>query len=282
MAPLVWLITGTSVGLGRELTLAALRRGDKVIATARTVSQISDLEAKGAAVLELDVGAPLDVLQSIAQNAIGIYGQVDVVVHNAGAKLVGAIEENTPEESFEQFNTNVLGALNITRAFLPHLRERKTGTIVFMGSIVGWQSCPAVGLFAGTKWALRGISASLHDEIAPLGLRSICIDFGSFLTACNSPDARKPYIAKVPDYKKITDEYEASLKSLISNAPGDPAKGVEVILDIVRGEGVAQGKSFSKHVVLGSDCYEVAKNESEKALVQLEEWKDVSFSTNFV
>ncbi|ESK94777.1 serine 3-dehydrogenase [Moniliophthora roreri MCA 2997] len=280
---LVWLITGTSTGLGRELTLAALRRGDKVIATARvrSLSQIDDLKEKGAATLELDVTAPLEDLQAVAKKAVAIYGQVDIVVNNAGYILVGAIEENTPQESFDQFNTNVFGAINVTRAFLPYMRERKTGTIIFSGSVGGWRGCPAVGLYAATKWTLRGVSASLHDEIAPLGLRSICIDFGYFRTAFLNPDHRKPYIPRIQDYNEVTGEYEAALQAYNNKQPGDPLRGVEIMVDIVRGEGVAKGKTFSNNIQLGSDCYETVKTECEEALRQLEEWKDVSFSTDF-
>ncbi|KAK7021899.1 hypothetical protein VNI00_017188 [Paramarasmius palmivorus] len=280
---LVWLVTGTSTGLGRELTLAALRRGDKVIATARarSLSQIDDLKEKGAETIQLDVTAPLEELQAIAKKAIAIYGHVDVVVNNAGYALVGAIEENTPEESFDQFNTNVFGAINVTRAFLPHMRERKTGTIIFLGSLGGWRSCPAVGLYGTTKWALRGLSASLHDEIAPLGLRSICIDFGYFRTAFLNDGHRKPYDPRIEDYNGVTGDYEAALQAYNNKQPGNPIKGAEIMVDIVRGEGFAEGKPFSNNIQLGSDCYATAKEESEKALLRLEEWKDVSFSTDF-
>ncbi|ESK94776.1 serine 3-dehydrogenase [Moniliophthora roreri MCA 2997] len=280
---LVWLITGTSTGFGRELALAALRRGDKVIATARarSLSQIDDLKEKGAAALQLDVTASLEDLQAVAKKAVRIYGQIDVVVNNAGYVLVGAIEENTPEESFDQFNTNVFGAINVTRAFLPYMRERKAGTIIFLGSLGGWRSCPAVGLYAATKWALRGISATLHDEIAPLGLRSICADPGYFRTSFLDPSHRKPYSPRIQDYNEVTGEYEAALQAYNNKQPGDPLKAAEVMVDVVRGEGVAEGKTFSNNIQLGSDCYEVAKAECEKALSRLEEWKDVSLSTDF-
>ncbi|KAI3614232.1 serine 3-dehydrogenase [Moniliophthora roreri] len=280
---LVWLITGTSTGLGRELTLAALRRGDKVIATARvrSLSQIDDLKEKGAATLELDVTAPLEDLQAVAKKAVAIYGQVDIVVNNAGYILVGAIEENTPQENFDQFNTNVFGAINVTRAFLPYMRERKTGTIIFSGSVGGWSD--EVDF---KRHAVIRVSASLHDEIAPLGLRSICIDFGYFRTAFLNPDHRKPYIPRIQDYNEVTGEYEAALQGDCLSAynnkqPGDPLRGVEIMVDIVRGEGVAKGKTFSNNIQLGSDCYETVKTECEEALRQLEEWKDVSFSTDF-
>ncbi|KAJ8085605.1 hypothetical protein PM082_004423 [Marasmius tenuissimus] len=283
MSPLVWLITGTSTGLGRDLAIAALNRGDKVIATARarSISQINDLRAKGAETIELDVTASLENLQDVAKKVVSFYGRVDVLVNNAGYILVGAIEESTPEETYNQFNTNVFGALNVTRAFLPYMRERKTGTVVFMGSLGGWSAGPSVGLYVTTKWALRGISQSLHTEIAPLGLRSLCLDFGYFRTSFLSSDHRQPYIARIPDYQELTEKSEAALQAYNGKQPGDPKKAVQVLLDIVHGDGLAQGKPFPTSVQFGSDCYSVAKEHCETALANLEEWKEVSFNTNF-
>ncbi|KAK7051566.1 hypothetical protein VNI00_004545 [Paramarasmius palmivorus] len=280
---LVWIITGTSTGLGRELTLAALERGDKVIATARnrSLSQLEDLKEKGADILELDVTAPLNDLKAIAQEAVAIHGRIDVVVNNAGYILVGAIEENTPEETYNQFNTNVFGALNVTRAFLPHMRERRTGTIVWMGSLGGWTSSATAGLYCTTKWALRGISSTLHEEISPLGLRSTCIDFGYFRTSFLSSGHRAAYEPRIADYKEITTQAEDALQAYNSKQPGDPRRGVQVVVDVVRGEGLAQGKPFPTSLQLGSDCYSVAKEECEKALQVLETWKEVSQSTDF-
>ncbi|KAF8805492.1 NAD(P)-binding protein [Phlegmacium glaucopus] len=284
MAPqLVWLITGTTSGLGRELALEALKRGEKVIATgrARSIAKLEELKAKGADIIELDVTAPLDTLHEVAKKAIAIHGRVDVLVNNAGYLLVGAIEESTPEETFNQFNTNVFGALNVTRAFLPYMREKRTGTVIFIGSLWGWRSAPYAGIYATSKWALRGISESLHDEISPLGLRSVCIDFGYFRTSVLEADQRAPKVSRIPDYQEASNRVENSLQAYNGKQPGNPSKGVEVMVDLVRGEGAAAGKPFPRALALGTDCYAVVKNASQSALARLEEWKDVSFSTDF-
>ncbi|KAK0205571.1 hypothetical protein DFS33DRAFT_1429367 [Desarmillaria ectypa] len=279
----VWLITGTSTGIGRDLALAALARGEKVIATARARSlhQIVDLKDHGAETLELDVTAPLDDLKKIAEKAVGIYGKVDVLVNNAGYILAGALEESTPEETFEQFNTNVFGALNVARAFLPYMRARRTGTIVWMGSIGGWRSVPNAGLYGTTKWALRGISETLNVEVAPLGLRSICIDLGYFRTSFLTADHRKPYVSRIDDYQELTGKVEAAFQAYNGNQPGDPKKGVQVMLDVVRGEGVAQGKEFPKSLLLGSDCFGAVQKQLDDYLKLQSEWETVSKSTDF-
>ncbi|KAF5363706.1 hypothetical protein D9756_001124 [Leucocoprinus leucothites] len=281
--PLVWLITGTSSGIGRLLTIAALNRGDKVIATARgrSVSQLDDLKERGAETLELDVTAPIADLHAVAAKAVKVYGKIDVLVNNAGYILVGAIEENTPEETLNQFNTNVFGALNVSRAFLPYMRERRTGTVIFIGSLGGWRSVPNAGIYASTKYAFRGISATLHDEISPFGLRSLCIDFGYFRTSFLTSNNRSAWVPRIEDYRAMSEKADAALQAYNGKQPGDPNKAVEIIVDLLRGEGLAKGREFPTSLALGTDCYNVVKEESERALKNLEEWKDVTQSTDF-
>ncbi|KAJ7140589.1 hypothetical protein C8R43DRAFT_1109532 [Mycena crocata] len=282
MSPqLVWLITGTSAGLGRDLALAALKRGDKVIATARSIGKLGDLKDKGADVLELDVTAPLDELHTVAKKAAAIHGRIDVVVNNAGYVLVGAVEESTPEETIQQFNTNVFGALNVSLACLPYMRAEKSGTIVFMGSLTGWIGMENVGLYGATKYTLRGISESLHLEIAPLGLRSTCIDLGYFRTTFLDPAHRAPYVPRIDNYSEMSRRANNALVAADGKQLGNPAKGVEVIVDVVRGEGLAAGKPFPTSLAPGSDCYGVIKAHSEGVLARLEEWRTVSESTDF-
>ncbi|KAF8325039.1 hypothetical protein F5887DRAFT_1065473 [Amanita rubescens] len=271
---LVWVITGTSTGLGRELALAALKRGDKVIATARARSfeKIGELKEKGADVLELDVTAPLEELKIVAKRAVDIHGRVDVVVNNAGYLIVGTVEECTPQETLDQFNTNVFGCLNVTRAFLPYMRARRKGAIVFMGSVGGWIGSPASGLYC--------INRSLHAEISPLGLRSICFNLGGFRTPFLTPDHYTPYESRIVDYVETATQADESFKAISDNQPGDPTKCVEVIIDIVRGEGVARGKGRPIEVELGSDVYSVVKKECENTLQKLSEWEEASLSTD--
>ncbi|RXW21406.1 hypothetical protein EST38_g4447 [Candolleomyces aberdarensis] len=274
-SPLVWLITGTSSGIGRDLALAALSRGDKVIATARgrSVSKLEDLKNAGAATLQLDVTSTLEELHQVAKEAVGIYGRVDVLVNNA--------EETTPQETFDQFNTNVFGALNVARAFLPYMRIKKSGIIMWIGSVVGWQSLPYGGLYSASKWAVRGISETLNDEILPLGLKSVCIDLGSFRTAFLGDTQRGPPVSRIPDYQPLTDIVEARFQADNGKQPGNPAIVVEVLVDLAHETGPIKGKAFPTSINFGSDSYSVAKKASEDALTRLEEWKAVSYSTDF-
>ncbi|TFK72652.1 NAD(P)-binding protein [Pluteus cervinus] len=299
---LVWVITGTSSGFGRDLVLAALDRGEKVIATARgkSLDKLDDLKAKGAYILELDVTDSLDSLKEVAKKAVAVYGRVDVLVNNAGYAIMGPVEENSPEETFEQFKYlaavlrfprllmriySVLAptslALNLTRAFLPYMRKRKTGTLVFAGSIAGRSVIPSVGLYSSTKYAIRGISLCLHAEIAPLGLRSICIEFGYFRTAFLAPGHRGVAPQHMEDYREMAEKHEAFLQDADGKQLGDPVKGVKAILDVVRGEVVAKGHQFPEVLALGSDSFSGTMEEAETSQKRLNEWKEVSYSTDF-
>jgi len=281
--PLVWLITGTSSGFGKQLSVALLERGDQVIATARSRSlgKLKDLKDKGAETIELDVTDSLSNLHETAKKAVAIYGRVDVVVNNAGYIAFGALEENTPEESVDQFNTNVFGGLNVARAFLPYMREKKTGTIVWLGSVGGYRGGSAFGLYAATKHAVRAISDSMNQEIAPLGLQSIIFEPGYFRTDFLTADNRAPYISRIADYEPITSKREQSLSTYNGKQPGDPEKGVQVMIDVIKGEGAAKGKEFPSALLLGSDCYNLVKDILEKTLETNKEWKDVICSTDF-
>jgi len=279
---LVWLITGTSSGFGKELSLALLARGDKVISTARARSlpKLTGLKEKGAMTLELDVTAPLSELHAVAAKAVAIYGHIDVVVNNAGYIISGALEENTPEQTYDQFNTNVFGGLNVARAFLPYMRPRKTGTIVWIGSFGGYSGYGGAGLYCATKYTVRGISESLHEEISPLGLRSLIFEPGYFRTDLLTADNRANYGGNIPDYEPVVRASKEGLDAYNHSQPGDPKKGVNVMVDIIKGEGVAKDKEFTPVVLLGSDCYNGVRSILTKAIAKFDEWKDISISTD--
>jgi len=151
------------------------------------------------------------------------------------------------------------------------MRERRTGSIVFMGSVGGWIGSPASGLYCATKWALRGINRSLHEEISPLGLRSICFNLGGFRTSFLTPDHYTPYEPRILDYAETATRADEIFKARGDSQPGDPTKCAEVIIDIVRGEGVAKGKGRPIEVELGKDVYSVVQKECKDTLQKLSE-----------
>lgn len=180
MSEKVWFITGTSRGFGREWTIAALDRGDRVAATARDTSTLDDLKAKyGDALLPiaLDVNDREADFAAVRQ-AHEHFGRLDVVVNNAGYGQFGFIEELTEQEARAQIETNVFGALWVTQAALPYLRAQRSGHILQVSSIGGITAFQNVGIYNASKWALEGFSQSLAQEVASFGIHVTLIRLG--------------------------------------------------------------------------------------------------------
>jgi NAD(P)-dependent dehydrogenase (short-subunit alcohol dehydrogenase family) len=180
----VWFITGTSRGFGRDWAIAALERGDKVAGTARDTATLDDLVDKyGDALLPIQ----LDVTDREAdfaavKRAHDHFGRLDIVVNNAGYGHFGFVEELSEQDAREQIETNVFGALWITQAALPYLREQRSGHIIQVSSIGGITAFPVVGIYHASKWALEGLSQALAQEVAPFGIHVTLIEPGGFDT----------------------------------------------------------------------------------------------------
>merc|ERR1711939_704289 len=136
----------------------------------------------GAAVLQLDVTDDQASIDALMGKALGIYGSIDVLVNNAAYVSIGTWEELKYEDFLAQFNTNVFGTINVTRALLPHFRQRRSGTVVFIGSLSGWIGHPGAGAYAGTKFALEGMVESLQQEVSPFGICTLLMEPGRFRT----------------------------------------------------------------------------------------------------
>ncbi len=178
MAVRTWFITGTSRGFGREWAIAALDRGDKVAATARDVSSLDDLVAKyGDAILpiQLDVTDRAAGFAAVKQ-AREHFGRLDIIVNNAGYGQFGMVEEISEQEIRAQLETNLLGALWVTQAALPYLREQGSGHILQVSSIGGISAFTNTGAYHASKWALEGLSQSLAQEVAGFGINVTLIE----------------------------------------------------------------------------------------------------------
>ncbi|KAG9189446.1 hypothetical protein G6011_06314 [Alternaria panax] len=182
----VWFITAASSGFRRSLALEALSRGHKVIASARSLSRIASLKDAGADTVVLDVTSPLDELLRVAREANEKYG---------------AVEETSPEEDLKAFTTNVLGTLNVAKAFLPHLRATLGHrTISNFGSVASWYSGAGHGIYSGTKWAVSGVTEGLHAELAPLGIFITVVEPGWYCTATLSKDVQAQSEKRIDAY----------------------------------------------------------------------------------
>ncbi|KIX03272.1 uncharacterized protein Z518_06824 [Rhinocladiella mackenziei CBS 650.93] len=274
----VWFITGCSSGFGKELTLGALSRGDRVIATARNASKLEDLRKAGAATMSLDVTASLDDLKKIAEEAHQIYGRIDYLINNAGYNQVGGLEELTPEETQTQFATNVFGMLNVTRAIVPYMRAQRSGVVANISSIGAWRGYAGVGLYCASKWAVSGLSETMHYELADFNIKVCTIEPGYFRSNFLNPGNKIHKKNVIPDYDGTAVRKGEELMNAYDNKqPGDVKKGVKVMLDVLTG---ASGKEIPIKLALGTDAYRMIKAKCEETIQRLDEWKELTCSTD--
>jgi NAD(P)-dependent dehydrogenase (short-subunit alcohol dehydrogenase family) len=229
----VWFITGTSKGFGRIWAEAALERGDRVAATARDPQTLSELvERYGDAVLaqQLDVTDKAQVDATVRQ-AHEHFGRLDVVVNNAGYGLFGAIEEVSEAQARAQMETNLFGALWVTQAALPLLREQGSGHIIQVSSIGGVQAFPGIGLYHASKWALEGFSQSLATEVKGFGINVTLVEPTGYPTDWSGPSAVQAQPLEA--YEPIREARRANRNTW---APADPQATGPAILELVDAE----------------------------------------------
>ncbi|WP_199253997.1 SDR family oxidoreductase [Mycolicibacterium mengxianglii] len=269
MAEKIWFITGTSRGFGREWTIAALERGDKVAATARDTASLDDLVAKyGDALLPI----ALDVTDREAdfaavKQAHDHFGRLDIAVNNAGYGQFGFIEELNEQEARDQIETNVFGALWITQAALPYLRAQRSGHIIQVSSIGGITAFQNVGIYHASKWALEGFSQALAQEVASFGVHVTLIEPGGFDTDWAGPSAK--HATPLPDYAEAH-EAAARARSQRTAKPGNPAASAQAILKVVDAE------EPPLRVFFGELPLQLAKADYENRLKTWEQWQPVA------
>lgn len=230
----VWFITGASRGFGRVWADAALKRGDKVAATARTLASIAGLQEKyGANVLtlELDVTRP-DQVKTAVEQAHAHFGRLDVVVNNAGYSLVGTIEEASAEDVRALYETNIFGALAVIQAVLPLLRKQGGGHILGISSGLGHVTMPVIGYYCSSKWAFEAIHESLAIEVKPFGIKVSIIEPGAYATDFGSQESLK-FAAGLDLYADLKKHL---FEGLMTMEKGDPDATPEALFKIVDAE----------------------------------------------
>ena len=267
----IWFITGASTGLGRSLAEEIIAAGGKVIATARNIDKVKDLEAKYPKQVH---AATLDVLDGgsikrAIESGKKAFGRIDVLVNNAGYGLAGTIEDVTEEQIQKQFDTNVFGLLRVTRAMLPLLREQGSGYILNISSVGGRMAFPVLGMYTATKFAVEAISEALAQEVAPFGINVISVEPGAFLTEFLSGADR----AKMSDTYAPT--YDAVLKMISESVQGDPAKAGRAMIHVVESGNAPQ------KLALGVDAYERIQAKLTADLEMYKQFESVTTSTAF-
>ena len=232
MSEKVWFITGTSKGFGRVWADAALKRGDKVVATARSLESIADLKEKYSAnvlTLELDVTNSDQAKTAVAQ-AHSHFGRLDVVLNNVGYPLIGTIEEASAEDVRALYETNIIGTLSVIQAALPLLRERGSGHILGISSTLGHVTMPLIGYYCSSKWAFEAIHESLAMEVKRFGIKVTIVEPGAYATEFGSPSSAK-FAAGLDIYADLKAHVLEGMKSMERGDPNATSNAMFKLVD---------------------------------------------------
>jgi len=272
----VWFVTGASKGLGLALIKKLLEQNYRVAATTRNVqSLISEIGEISETFLPLEVSlTDNENVQSAIAKTIEHFGQLDVVVNNAGYGQLGTLEELSDKEARANFDVNVFGTLNVIRNAMPHFRQQKSGHIFNISSIGGYSgNFPGWGIYCSTKFAVAGLTEALAEEIKDFGVKATVVYPGYFRTDFLSKESVRTPENSIPEYEAARNSEQAHLHDINGNQPNDPDKGAEAIIAI------SEVENPPVHFLLGSGTDEFLNNKIQTITGDAEKWSELTFST---
>ncbi|NYE61004.1 NAD(P)-dependent dehydrogenase (short-subunit alcohol dehydrogenase family) [Duganella sp. 1224] len=269
-----FFITGVSSGFGRALAEAALAAGHTVIGTVRNEQARAEFDAlhpqAHASVLDVTDFGAIDAAVARAEASVG---PVDVLVNNAGYGHEGVMEESPLDEMRRQFDVNVFGAVAMMKAFLPLFRQRRRGHIINITSMGGFITMPGIAYYAGSKFALEGISETLGKEVRQFGIHVTAVAPGSFRTDWAGRSMVRS-ARSIADYDALFDPIRATRAARSGKQPGDPAKAAQAILTLT---GLAQPPA---HLLLGSDALGLVRAKLAQMEQDIGAWEALTRSTD--
>ncbi|MDT7575568.1 MAG: hypothetical protein QOH17_1901 [Pseudonocardiales bacterium] len=276
MTDQVWFVTGASSGFGRAIAEAALQEGDTVVAAVRRTAALDDLVAAYPGRVD---PVALDVTDGSAiggavDGVLERHGRVDVLVNNAGRTQVGAVEETTDAELRGLFDLHFFGPAALTRALLPHMRERGSGAVVMMSSVGGQVAPPGFGAYSATKFAVEALAEALAAEVAPFGIKVLVVEPGAFRTNLFGPGAAV-MSEENEAYADTAGRTRRMVESGDGSQPGDPAKAARAILAALAAE------KSPLRLPLGGDSVEAITDHLDGVRTELTAWEKVSRGTDF-
>lgn len=272
----VWYITGASRGFGLEIAKAALAEGNKVVATVRSrpeqlAAELSNNENLFVTVLDVtDEAQALDA----AKQATDKFGRIDVLVNNAGYGLLSAVEEASNEEVKQNYDANVFGLLNVTRAILPYMRKQRSGHVINISSVGGLNGFVGWGIYGSTKFAVEGITESMALELAPLGIFATVVAPGFFRTEFLDPTSLIRTAHVIDDYSGTVGEMRSFATQVNKKQPGDPKKLAQAFIKL------ANAEKPPVHLPLGNDTLAMYREKTAKFEKDIEDWYDVITGTD--
>lgn len=272
----VWLITGCSTGIGREIAAEALARGYRVVLTARKPETVEDLRQTApdrAIAVALDVTRPEQITQVLAE-ADRAFGGVDVLCNNAGYGYMAAIEEGDEAEVRAMFETNFWGPLRLMKAILPQMRSRRSGYIINISSQAGLMSNPGTAYYSSSKFALEGLTEGLSREVKPFNIRVTAVEPGPFRTDW-SGRSLKQVTNPIDDYAENVGARRAMIAGMHGKLPGDPKRAAKAIVDL---------NDLSEpplQLLLGGPVYHTYRAKLDGVIASLKEWEAVTLAADY-
>ena len=276
MTTQTWIITGASRGFGRALAESALAAGDHVVAAVRRPESVADLAAEHpddcliAKFDARDVTAAADLVRATLDR----FGQLDVLVNNAGRAVVGAVEEVTDAQLRELMDLHLFGPAALVRAALPTMHARGTGTIVQMSSQGGRMSYPGVAAYSASKFALEGWSEALAGEVAPFGIRVLIVEPSRFRTGFNAAEVLE-FAESSDTYRDLLAGVRADLAGADGLQEGDPARAAEIIVSL------AHSAEVPLRLPLGREAVERISGAYRRGLDEVERWAETARGADF-
>jgi len=272
----VWFITGASRGFGLEISKAVLAAGDKLIATVRSKPQ--DLAAQlgnheNLAVVTLDITNE-EQAQVAAKQAIDTFGRIDVLVNNAGYGLLSGVEEATAQEVKNNYEVNVFGLLNVTRAVLPYMRAQGSGHVINISSVGGLFGYVGWGIYGSTKFAVEGITESMAIELAPLGIKATTVEPGFFRTDFLDATSLTRTDNIIEDYDATVGAMRRFATDANKKQPGDSKKLAQAFIKL------ANSENPPVHLLLGKDTLAAYREKQAMMEKEIAEWEAVTTDTD--
>ncbi len=247
-----------------------------MVATARKVDEIRDLNTRfpgGAVVLPLDVTSGQSIDSAVA-DAIGHVGHIDVLVNNAGYGVCGAVEEVNEDEYMPMFNTNVFGLINLTQAFLPMFRERRSGAIINLSSVGGLIGSAGWGFYNASKFAVEGLSGALYGEMKPFGVHVMVVEPGPFRTDFLGRSGKEAG-RRISDYEDTVGKTREYFKTQAGKQAGDPQRAVQAMVEAINSPEPPQ------HLLLGKLALTRFRKHLQEWTQELDKWQDVTNGADF-
>lgn len=272
----VWLITGCSTGFGRALAKEVLEKGYSAAVAARNTNDVQDIiegYPSTAIAVKLDVTVP-EQIESAVKTTIEQFGQIDVLVNNAGIGYFAAIEESEEAEIRRMFEINFFGLAKMIQEVLPHMRKQKSGHILNITSIGGLRSFPGVGFYNATKYAVDGLSEALYKEVAPLGIKVTIVAPSGFRTDWAGRSAKDTTI-KIDDYASTAGKNAGDIRGYSGNQPGDPVRAALAMIQVTETE------TPPLRLLLGAAALKGARAKLDELKHDIEGWAAVTEAADF-